>query len=321
MATLNDTKSFYLSSRGYTGSLSDMEAAWRIAEGYGKGTLYDVYVAAGYTGQLNNMAYNYFSQPISGSNLILDDHPTSLIATSFKLLLSSYVGSCCRVRRASDSTEQDIGFVNGLVDTSAIATFCGASNGFIAKFYDQNGFTDLFNTTLLDQPKIYNGSSVLTNSAGHPAMTMDNNRQHLRSAFNPATSINATFVLETVADDQAIPLWSGVSTKYAGGFSSGDAASPHSDSGTPTTYVNGSVVSPETRGQIYTDLRQDGPNTLSLEGMGISSWGGFLVFGYSTTGSVWQYGGSLSELVLWHDSEITTPNFLLAEAASRSKWS
>jgi len=63
-STLNDKKFEYLGSLGYTGTLNDRERAWRVAEGYSSGSLYEVYKDAGYTGSINDMAYEFFSNRI-----------------------------------------------------------------------------------------------------------------------------------------------------------------------------------------------------------------------------------------------------------------
>jgi hypothetical protein len=50
--------------------------------------------------------------------------------------------NCIRVRRTSDNTEQDIGFVanvpNSPIDTAALLAFVGAGNGFVVTWYDQS---------------------------------------------------------------------------------------------------------------------------------------------------------------------------------------
>lgn len=65
-----------------------------------------------------------------------------------------------RVRRSSDSTELDIGFVGNALDTAALATFVGAGSGFVTKFYDQtaNGI-DLVQATAAKQPRIVNAGT------------------------------------------------------------------------------------------------------------------------------------------------------------------
>jgi hypothetical protein len=59
--------------------------------------------------------------------------------------------------------------VNSLVDTAAILTFCGTGSGFVTKWYDQNGGTDIFNTTAATQPGIVQ-LGVLITINGVPAL-------------------------------------------------------------------------------------------------------------------------------------------------------
>ncbi len=102
------------------------------------------------------------------SNRLLDDYPSAAAAFSVRLLDNDYGGSCIRVRRASDNTEQDIGFTSsGNLNTSALATFCTGTNGFIRTWYDQSGNArNATQTTTASQPKIYDSSTgvVLLNS-------------------------------------------------------------------------------------------------------------------------------------------------------------
>ena len=71
---------------------------------------------------------------------ILDDYPGAGAAWSVRKLRSGYSGSCMRVKRSSDNTEQDIGFeADGDLDVGAITTFCGAGNGYVVTLYDQSG--------------------------------------------------------------------------------------------------------------------------------------------------------------------------------------
>lgn len=60
--------------------------------------------------------------------------------------LKSTATNCIRVRRSSDNSEQDFGFVAGALDTSSLLSFVGANNGFIVTWYDQTG--NGYNATL-----------------------------------------------------------------------------------------------------------------------------------------------------------------------------
>jgi hypothetical protein len=55
-------------------------------------------------------------------------------------LSATYSGAVIRVRRSSDSTEQDFyAGSDGAVSTAAVAAFCGAGDGFVTTLYDQSG--------------------------------------------------------------------------------------------------------------------------------------------------------------------------------------
>lgn len=93
----------------------------------------------------------------------LDSYTTSLWGVfSLRKQLTAYAGSSIRVRRSSDSTEQDIGFVSDLLDTASLLTFTGAGDGFVKTFYDQSGSShDFTQATTTKQPKIVSSGVVL----------------------------------------------------------------------------------------------------------------------------------------------------------------
>ena len=108
-----------------------------------------------------------------GTPLLLDTYPNAAFAFSLKKLRTAYTGKAIRVRRSSDSTELDIGFVSGELDVSALLGFVGVGNGFVAKWYDQSGNgIDLVQTTASTQPKIVT-SGAIESDAGYYAVTFD----------------------------------------------------------------------------------------------------------------------------------------------------
>jgi hypothetical protein len=98
-----------------------------------------------------------------------------LAVSAYRKLNSGYSGSAFRVRRSSDSTQTDIGFLsNGLVDTAALLTFCAGTNGFITIWYDQSGNGRDFNQGSTGaQPQIVSGGSLLTLGTSKPAIVFD----------------------------------------------------------------------------------------------------------------------------------------------------
>jgi len=94
---------------------------------------------------------------------LLDTYTNSQVAYSMFKLRNAYSGSCIRVRRSSDNTEQDIGFVNNYLDTASLLSFVGAGNGFVVKLYDQVGNNNL--TQIIasaNQPQIVSIGSLIT---------------------------------------------------------------------------------------------------------------------------------------------------------------
>jgi hypothetical protein len=108
---------------------------------------------------------------------LLDGYTTDLrLAFSVCKMTSTYTGSCFRVRRASDNTEQDIGFtVAGDLDTTALTTFCTGTNGFLVTWYEQSGRanTSVTQTTTANQPKIYDSSAGVLLDNFIPAFLFD----------------------------------------------------------------------------------------------------------------------------------------------------
>jgi hypothetical protein len=93
---------------------------------------------------------------------LLDTYSGAAAAYSLRLLRSAYTGDAIRVRRASDNTEQDIGFVDNELDTSALTTFCSGTDGFVETWYDQSGNgNDATQATATNQPQIVNGGTYL----------------------------------------------------------------------------------------------------------------------------------------------------------------
>lgn len=95
--------------------------------------------------------------------------PTALF--SFRKLNPAYSGNCMKVRRSTDNTTLDIGFVGGVLDTAALLAFVGAGNGFVHTWYDQsgNGNNVTQTTASAAQPRIVSGG-VLDTSDGYPAI-------------------------------------------------------------------------------------------------------------------------------------------------------
>jgi hypothetical protein len=128
---------------------------------------------------------------------LLDIYGPATAAYSVRKLSSFYVGSAIRVRRSSDNTEQDIGFVGIDLDTTALSSFVGAGNGFVTVFYDQTGNgKHKIQTISTQQPRIVNSGSIeLVN--GKPAIYFDGINDYVET--NASINIGTTISSFTVA--------------------------------------------------------------------------------------------------------------------------
>lgn len=106
------------------------------------------------------------------ASLLLDTYTGAAAAYSLRKLRTAYTGYCIEVRRSSDDTTQNIGFVNNVLDESSLTTFCGAGNGFVKTWYDQVGSNNVTQGTTANQPQIVSSGSVLTENS-KPAIYFD----------------------------------------------------------------------------------------------------------------------------------------------------
>jgi len=112
---------------------------------------------------------------------LLDTYTGAAAAYSLRLLRTAYTGDAIEVRRASDNTTQDIGFVNNELDVTSLESFCSGTDGFVTTWYDQSGNgNDAEQTTASAQPQIVSSGSVITEN-GKPALDFDGSNDYLRS--------------------------------------------------------------------------------------------------------------------------------------------
>tara|TARA_R100000951_G_scaffold9678_2_gene8476 strand:- start:1230 stop:2123 length:894 start_codon:yes stop_codon:yes gene_type:complete len=133
---------------------------------------------------------------------LLDTFSGAAAAYSLRLLSNSYSGNAVKVRRASDNAELDIGFSNGSLDTSAIATHCGSNDGFVTTWYDQSGNArNATQTNQAIQPKIYDGTTgtVLDNN-NKPTLSVNNDKLTLTNELFLRSNAPDAFLISLVAE-------------------------------------------------------------------------------------------------------------------------
>lgn len=126
----------------------------------------------------------------ASSSYYLDSYGTPVVWYEMVKRFSSYSGDCIRVRRSSDNAEQNIGFVNDLLDTTSLLSFVGASDGFVTTFYTQVGTADITQSTANNQPQIVSSGALITRN-GFVSIKYDGTNDNLKYS---GTTINTTNV-------------------------------------------------------------------------------------------------------------------------------
>lgn len=131
---------------------------------------------------------------------LLDTYTGATAAYSLRKLRSAYSGNCIRVRRSSDNTEQDFGFVNNILDTSSLLTFCGAGNGFVTTWYDQSGNAyNATQSTAANQPQIVSSGAMLTTN-GKNSIKFDGSNDFLATTGTPFSATSNTLIAVSKQD-------------------------------------------------------------------------------------------------------------------------
>jgi len=132
-----------------------------------------------------------------GGALLLDTYSNAALAFSLRKLNTNYAGSAIRVRRSSDNTEQDIGFVNNQLDTGSLTSFVGANSGFITRWYDQSGNNVIAAQSVASQqPRIVNAGSIQTQGSKPSMLFIPASNSSLVTTTNVSVgSYMSTFIV------------------------------------------------------------------------------------------------------------------------------
>jgi hypothetical protein len=237
-------------------------------------------------------------------------------------LLTSYSGPLIRIRRSSDSAEQDIGAdALGNLDTAALASFVGANSAFVRKVYHQNSGSDLAQTTAANQPRIVNAGTVDA-IGGVPAMVFDGSndflicspinvdRLALYSACRNGASIGAYM---TLYSQPAGATWSGdlarLSGRWLNSLTSWEVVTQsmtYLARRSPSGLVNTNYLLEHHYNQTSALAAQNGTESAgtALTGNITDSTENFMVGTYHSSGSADSAGlwrGHVGELVFWNE--------------------
>jgi PKD repeat protein len=144
---------------------------------------------------------------------LLDIYTTAAAAYSLRKLRTAYTGSAIRVRRASDNTEQDIGFTSeGFLNTSALVSFVGFSDGFVTTWYDQSGNSrNMTQSTGLAQAKIVTNGTVIRD-ASEPALEYNDSFYSNSHQFTQNNNLLFLTVLRVNSQRDANPRYCAINS-------------------------------------------------------------------------------------------------------------
>ncbi|MDY0170920.1 MAG: PEP-CTERM sorting domain-containing protein [Thermoguttaceae bacterium] len=136
---------------------------------------------------------------------ILDVVPGAEAAYSLRQLTSTYTGPAIQVRVGTDT--QDIGFVNGQLDTGSLLSFAGSGTAFVTTWYDQTGNGQHVTRTSGTYPQIVSSGQLVVNPVTDlPAIRfLNTSLERLHDAGNPWNPWSETLSVLTAASWVGVP--------------------------------------------------------------------------------------------------------------------
>ena len=241
----------------------------------------------------------------SVSDLLLDTYSGAAAAYSLRQL-SSTSTNAIRVRRLSDNTETNIGFVDNELDTSTLSTFCSGTNGFVTTWYDQSGNgNDVTQSTASNQPKIYDSVSGVIEDNGKPSVQFDGSNDSFDMASAITTSIYSNFAVIKKQITNSVGLTIGLNNGMSiGAWSDGNIYENNGSSFVYTPYTNDTnqnLFSVIKSGNNSSDFsaNQNGVTLPPFTGSGFNS----ISFIYIGTRNVNWFDGNIQEIVIYTSDE------------------
>lgn len=248
--------------------------------------------------------------------LLLDTYTGAAAAYSTDKLRTAYSGSCMRVRRSSDNTEQDIGFSGNEIDTAALKTFVGTGgtdDGFIVTYYDQSGSgNNATQTTSANQPWIMN-NGVIYRKNGKVAMWLDGLNYFLSVPNIHGSARTDIYYVQDFSDVSYTFLEGG----GAGGnysfvaISGSTSTNIYQNYGTPSLYTNNTLFTGTTRDDVYNAL--NGYKIATYQNGNVSVWTRFYINGYNT----FNVTGYVGDFVIWTSDQSANRSGIVSNMNTR----
>mgnify|MGYP005827143101 CR=1 FL=1 len=138
---------------------------------------------------------------------LLDAYSGAAVGCSLRRLRTAYSGNCIKVRRASDSAELDIGFVDNVLDTASLETFCSGTDGFVSVWYDQSGNgNNLTQTSASGQSQIVSSGSVILEN-GKPCLDYNINSYDSTYLLNDDANFLISMVIRVDTEQDSNPRY------------------------------------------------------------------------------------------------------------------
>lgn len=238
------------------------------------------------------------------SPLILDSL-SAYRAYSLRKLRTAYAGSCIRVRRSSDNSELDIGFVSDYLDTAALLSFCGVGSGYITVVYDQSAnAANRIQTLTVRQPRIVNAGALDLEGA-KAKINFYNSSSMLQhsTGYMPSSAAYSFFNVYKRTTNTSL-LYAGGTNQFAFVSNPGDSGSPYGQFTNGSNYNNGALITLNTRAQVVTALPTNTLLTHSCTNYTIGAWSNAWWFGgYNNVGGGFDWQGSYMEEIIFQGNQ------------------
>ena len=193
------------------------------------------------------------------------------------------------------------------------ASTISATSGSVSEIRDRlGGTTKLVQATGANQPTT--GTATIN---GLNAINFSVNDMVLASATNFMPSADSAFVFTIRTTDGSYVLLSSGYAYLLAYASLSSTSAPYIEAGTPSTFVNGVALTPNTRAALYAQTN-DVNVTVVVRGANVSSWGALRLCDYQEPNSSVDFTGHLGEFVAM-DAPTTTELNALGEYLA-AKW-
>jgi hypothetical protein len=190
---------------------------------------------------------------------MLNLFPNASLGLSLDKLDKNYTGSAIKVRRSSDNTELDIGFVNNELDTASLLDFVGSGNGFVSIIYDQVGSNNMTQTTANLQGQIVSNGSVIL-KGGKPCIirsVSSNGRYRSNYAPNDGANVKGFYYVGDNEGKQSSMFGGGGTQDFTFSSISGSTNTIIDNNVTVSlTKINGSATTITNRGDAFNETNK-----------------------------------------------------------------